>query len=491
MEQPQDITSLKQENAALRQRAEAAEQRAEVAEARVAELEGEVTRLKAGFEEAQRAGKRQAGPFAKPKPKLARPKKKPGRTPGDGRGQHAPQTPADEQIDETIEATLPENCPKCDEPLDSDVKVERVAEQIIIEIPIKPHIRRIRIPITHCPACGTRIQGTHPCQHSQAIGAASVQLGPQAIATMSYLHKGLGIPCGKVADLFTQCFELPIARATISRACHRLADLTAPAYDALCETIKQQTHLVVDETSARQNGEKGWLHVCTTPKHHGGMTVYQLAFGPGARGRGPLESLIEIDYPGTLIHDGWAPYDAFESAAHQTCLAHLLRRAHDLAELLGEGRAGLADEIKNVLKQALWWRDRLRDTPLLAELPTLPIQLRDAVLPGQLWAAIRRLEAVADPAELRLANHLRRHEKQLFTFIADPVCPATSFAAEQAIRPAVITRKLACGTRSARGSTTQARLMSIIQTARQQAHAPIAYLRDTLLGLAASLIRRP
>ena len=31
--------------------------------------------------------------------------------------------------------------------------------------------------------------------------------------------------------------------------------------------------------------------------------------------------------PVVLVRDGWAPYRRFTDAAHQTCLAHLLRRA--------------------------------------------------------------------------------------------------------------------------------------------------------------------
>ena len=42
-------------------------------------------------------------------------------------------------------------------------------------------------------------------------------------------------------------------------------------------------------------------------------------------------AILGLDYDGTMIHDGWSPYDQFEDARHQQCLNHLLRRADDLA----------------------------------------------------------------------------------------------------------------------------------------------------------------
>ena len=38
------------------------------------------------------------------------------------------------------------------------------------------------------------------------------------------------------------------------------------------------------------------------------------------------EDILGLDYDGTMIHDGWAPYDQFTDARHQQCLNHLLRR---------------------------------------------------------------------------------------------------------------------------------------------------------------------
>src|SRR5947209_19831943 len=84
---------------------------------RVADLEAQLERLTRLLEQQQRAGKRQAAPFAKGPP-AAQPKK-PGRKPGAAYGTKAHRPPpSPNQIAETYEAPLPDACPGCGGPLD-------------------------------------------------------------------------------------------------------------------------------------------------------------------------------------------------------------------------------------------------------------------------------------------------------------------------------------------------------------------------------------
>src|SRR5437588_12980030 len=95
---------------------------------RVAELEAQVERLTRLLEQQQRAGKRQAAPFAK-RPPAAHPKK-PGRKPGADYGTKAHRPPP-EHIDEIHEAPLPDSCPGCGGPIE-EMRVDR---QYQVEIP--------------------------------------------------------------------------------------------------------------------------------------------------------------------------------------------------------------------------------------------------------------------------------------------------------------------------------------------------------------------
>jgi len=65
----------------------------------------------------------------------------------------------------------------------------------------------------------------------------------------------------------------------------------------------------------------------------------------------------------------------------------------------------------------------------------------------------------------RLAKHLYAEKEALFTFLTHDGVDATNWRAEQAIRPAVVNRKVWGGNRTWREAATQARMMSLIHTA--------------------------
>jgi transposase len=73
-------------------------------------------------------------------------------------------------------------------------------------------------------------------------------------------------------------------------------------------------------------------------------------------------------------------------------------------------------------------------------------------------------------------KHLGNERHALLTFLADPAVDATNWRGEQAIRPAVVNRKVWGGNRSDRGAATQSRVMTYFRTAVQQGLDPIAGL---------------
>jgi transposase len=48
------------------------------------------------------------------------------------------------------------------------------------------------------------VQGRHPLQTSDALGAAARQVGSRAVATAAVPHKQYGLPLGKVAGFYQQ-----------------------------------------------------------------------------------------------------------------------------------------------------------------------------------------------------------------------------------------------------------------------------------------------
>ena len=65
-------------------------------------------------------------------------------------------------------------------------------------------VRQFTVHIGCCADCGRRVQGRHPLQTSDALGAAAAQLGAHLIALVVVLNKQLGLSFGKIATLLQQ-----------------------------------------------------------------------------------------------------------------------------------------------------------------------------------------------------------------------------------------------------------------------------------------------
>jgi transposase len=421
-------------------------------------LRDENARLTELLEQARRAGKRQAAPFSKGAPTAA--PRRPGRRPGAAYGR-ATQRGVPEHIDEVVAVPLPPACPHCG----AAVEPLGVAPQYHAELPpVRPHVTRFDIAIGRCRHCRRRVQGRHPRQTSDALGAAASQLGPRALALAADLNKALGLSFGKVSRLFHTFFGIAVSRAGLCRALERVARVAAPTYHALAGWIRHGAPVVTpDETGWKVGGRLQWLWVFVT-EH---VTLYTIQ--PG-RGFAEAAQILGEDFAGMLVRDGWAPYRRFQDATHQTCLGHLLRRCRELLETAQAGAARFPSAVKALLQDALALRDR---------------RARDELSPHGFAVARGRLEARADRLlawqptvedNRKLAAHLGHERDALFTFLYHPELPATNWAAEQAIRPAVITRKVCGGNRTWRGAHTQEVLITVLRTAHQQARDPYALL---------------
>src|ERR1700694_1042263 len=167
-------------------------------------LREENERLKRQLEQAQRANKRQAAPFSRGR-RNANPKP-PGRKSGAAYGQRYRKA-IPENVDEVIAVPLPEQC-GCGGALE----VEKIEAQYQQEIVRKTIWRRFKIAIGRCQRCGQRVQGRDPRQTSDALGAAAVQLGPNALALAVKMNKGLGMPHADAAAGLEGGFHLPVNR---------------------------------------------------------------------------------------------------------------------------------------------------------------------------------------------------------------------------------------------------------------------------------------
>ena len=436
-------------------------------------LRAENQRLRQLLEEAQRAGKRQAAPFSKGKSK--RRPKKPGRKPGDDYGTkaHRPM-PKPDQVDETHEAPLPDSCPDCGGPVDET----DVQQQYQVEIPRQPIHRQFNVHIGQCRCCQRRVQGRHALQTSDALGAAASQLGPDVQAAVVDLNKNAGLSHGKVAQTLHNLFGISLTRGGSAHTVLRAGRRCQTVYDAIRQSVRQSAWVVPDETGWRVGGLLAWLHAFVG-EH---ATAYEV---DPTRSHAPAERLLGRDYAGTLVRDGWSPYDRFEDARHQQCVQHILRRCGELLETATRAAVRFPRRVAALLRQGLALRDRhaagqVGDHGLAVARGRLQKELEAAVFPSK-----------THPANERLARHLWNHIGQFFTFLRTPGLDATNWRAEQAIRFGVILRKVWGGNRTWAGAKAQAVLMSVWRTCWQQGRTALDCLSAILRGRPAALALPP
>ncbi len=425
----------------------------------IAELRREIAELRRRLAEAERGQKRQAAPFSKGAPKSE--PAKPGRKTGANYGAYR-QRSRPKRVDEVIDVPAPRRCPDCGGTVDEGV----VHDQFQTELPVvEPRVVQFRVGIGVCRHCGGRVQGRHPRQTSDALGAAHNQIGPRALAVAAQLNKVYGLSYVKVAAAFGQLFGMDVVPSTFVRGFERLAVRIKPAYGDITLAVRRAPIVYPDETGWRVAGRLGWLWVFVSPN----ATLYVIR---PSRGFDVIEEILGSDYAGQIGHDGWAPYDQLTAATHQTCLAHILRRCNHLLEGAMRGAARFPHAIKDAVKDALALRDRRHEISAHGM----------AVATGKLQARFNRLvewQPTWDPNR-KLAKHLRNHRDELLTFLRHPGLEATNWPSEQAIRPAVVNRKVFGGNRTWKGAQTQEILTSIFQTARNRGVTAVDFLASCL-----------
>jgi transposase len=451
-----DYDQLREENTQLREENRILKVRVETLTNRVAQLE---TRLEAQ----QREGKRQAAPFRKKDQPAANPKK-PGRKKGKRHGQHAHRDPPP-RIDETYDVPLPPKCPHCG---GKHLSESHVASQYQTEIPRNVIFRRFDVHVGTCCDCHHTVAGRHALQTSSARGAAASQFGPNVHALLAVMNKECGLSHGKCVNLLGTLFEdLHMARATSVRSIERTAERCQPAYEQIRQDVRRSSQVTPDETGWRVGGRNAWLHAFATPRE----TCYVI---DPTRSHLPAEQLLGLDWNGTLVHDGWSVYDCFTQAFHQQCLGHLQRRCEKLLETAVGGAVHLPREVLELIGRGYALRRAWRGHRLCAD---------DMAAEGlELSCELERLAhgSFCYEPNRRLADHLLVHAMNWFWFLVDPTIDATNYRGEQAIRPAVVNRKVWGGNRTWPGAHAQSILTSVLRTCHQRLTSVFDFLQQAL-----------
>jgi transposase len=222
-----------------------------------------------------------------------------------------------------------------------------------------------------------------------------------------------------------------------------------------------------DETGWNNDGKPQQLWALTNPT----TTAYHV---DKSRGGKVIRKLLGKAFGGTLVSDFYGAYSAMD-CRKQKCNAHLLRELVNCAEKSAEFAAGkFFTKSKRLIKEMLLLKgrwDKLGDDRYLARVKQLE----------------KRLQVLADGSyaladERRIARRMRRHRTELTEFLHQRNLDGTNNAAERAIRPAVVARKISGGSRSKAGADAWARLSSLLRTAGQRGLNGLETIKSRLVA---------
>lgn len=416
----------------------------------IAELEQRVEELK---QQAVGEGSREPEVPAFVKPNVPRRRrKKPGRKAG-----HAPafrEMPAKidrhQEVPLTTDGSRRPLCPDCRTPLTRRRRHRRVVEDLI---PSAVETTCYHTHSGYCPRCRRQVE-SRAVEQPPAANIAKVQLGLNALATAAILRVRHRLPYRQIVQLLKDLPGLSISAGGLVKQVKRLARWLDGKYRELIRQMRASPHVHVDETGWRIDGKNFWLWAFTDPT----FTLYHIDESRG--GKVPL-ALLGKAFGGTVVADFYSAYNQLH-APKQRCLTHLMREVKDLAK---EDPSFADCPLSRKLMS--WCKEALRLKKQWQELPDASYEMKASRLEDRLDAIMRREQT--HPEAKRLSKRLVRHRPELTRFLWNQDLDGTNNAAERALRPAVVMRKITGGSRSESGAAAWAKLASLLRSADQRA----------------------
>jgi len=377
-----------------------------------------------------------------------------------------------EEISEFIDL-YPDRCDRCGGQVNGYPNI--FDEHVIEDIEIKKRVTCYRFHYGYCRGCKKVV---YPKKEGIP---ANDRIGTEARAVGGYLRH-LGLTYRKTASLFKGIFGLDLTHPSFMAFNTEQAQNGLSLYEGIKQSIRHSPSVNADETGWRVNGRNHWLWVFTNKQ----AALYLI---DKSRGSKVVNNVLGEKYGGVLITDFYSSYNKLNAQAKQRCLAHLLREIKEVEEK-NQFAPGSTDgtfclELKTVFKQAIKiWNEYHEGTKVFQDLAEEKVR-----------AISRLVELLSSPIKhkdtRRLRKRIIKHNRELFTFLDNPLVEPTNNRAERQLRPMVIMRKLSFGNRSTLGALNQAVMMSVIQTAVLNGIEPLAICQALSLKPVTSFTELP
>jgi transposase len=365
---------------------------------------------------------------------------------------------------EVVEHRL-DKCPDCGRKLSGGWVHSR---RQVIEIPETP-VRVIEHVVIAgwCGACGKR----HiPRLEMSSEVMGNSRFGVRLMSVVADMATNCRMPHRTIQRILGALYGLRISVGEISELLHRVADRGVNAYrDLLCE-IRGSPVVNADETGWREDGVNGYIWSFSTPK-------VRYLVRDRSRASEVVTRTLGDEFAGVLVSDFYGAYNAYEGVK-QRCWVHLLRDLKSLREKHPKNKS-----VEQWVGHVKSTYERAKEAATGNYDQMQRCRLRQRFEARMLRLATPYRDAKNAPQRV-LAKRIESFLGELFSFVDCEGVPSDNNAAERAVRPAVIARKVSGGTRSKKGSNTRMTLMSLFGTWNLRGLDPLTTCKAMLAGTA-------
>ena len=346
--------------------------------------------------------------------------------------------------------------------------------------------------LEHCPDCGSRLyrrkiawrrqvielpppqaaevtehvvmkRWCAKCEHWQSphldwrgMVVGQGRLGIRLVSVIAYLRTTLRVPLRQIQEYLGTMHGVRVSVGELTELLHRVRKEGQGQLQGLKEEMRRSALLHMDETGWREDGQNGYVWVCSTG---GGVEPVRYYEYDHSRSQAVAQRLLGAQFGGVLSSDFYVGYNRY-LGRHQRCWVHLLRDLHELKEEHAQQAEVLqwAEKVRRLYEDAEHFV-RAIPAPGQIEREQQYLELLQRLGPlGLAYASQKQHPCQA------LAKRLLRHQDELFQFVVIDGLPADNNLAERSLRPLVVCRKISGGTRSSEGSKTRMGLASLFAT---------------------------
>lgn len=352
----------------------------------------------------------------------------------------------------------PDTCQGCGAALNGD-DPDPIRHQVW-EIPEpQPEITEYQRHRLTC-SCGCTTCGELP------VGVPDHCSGPRLVAIAALLLALFRQSKSKTAVALQMLFGIPACAGFVVKLQNQAQQSLDPSYSELKGAAAQMPVANCDETAMREGQLKTWLWVAAGPV----FTVFLIA---ASRSAAVIKTLLGVAYRGIVCCDRYAGYNDFNNC-RQLCWAHLKR---DMQAIIDGGNPTIGIQLMTHLDKVFdHWRAFCRGELTRRQLWR---RLQRDVLPElkeTLETGLRSRCALTR----NLCDDMLSRWDQLWRFAQREGVQPTNNRAEQALRHAVIWRKLSFGTQSAAGSRFVETMLTVIETCRQQKIDVLTFITESI-----------